>query len=228
MSSSAALIAELPPRQSNAANSVSRAVFKWPDAACSRATAVYGSGIFALWLMIYGGANWITGLHGYRISLRIGFDLKFPFLSATAIVYLSLFPMFWLSPFVLRAPARLRAFARALAIVIVISGIGFVLVPAEPIELGSVATDASGKLFQFADWLNLTHNYFPSLHVGMAVLCAASYCRFAPWSAGILFSLWAAAIALSTLFLRQHYIADVLAGGALGLLLAAYQRRSSC
>jgi membrane-associated phospholipid phosphatase len=33
--------------------------------------------------------------------------------------------------------------------------------------------------------------------------------------------LWAAAIAVSTLFTHQHYVADVVTGGALGLLVAS-------
>jgi membrane-associated phospholipid phosphatase len=177
-------------------------------------------GVFLLWLAIYGGADWITSLHNYRIPLRTRFDSAIPSMPAAAIVYLSLFPMLWLSPFVLRTAGQLRVFALALATVILISGIGFVLVPAEPIDIGSVETDLQGRVFQFADWINLKYNSFPSLHVAMAFLCAASFSCSKSAAIGIFFWLWASMIALSTLLTRQHHIGDVIAGGLLGAMVA--------
>ena len=190
-----------------------------------RAAIVWGGGVFLLWLVVYCGANWITGLHGYRVTPQTQLDSMLPFVPATAIIYLSLFPMLWLSPFVLRSPARLWKLARALAIVIVTSGIGFILVPAEPIDAISTGTHAFGKVFHFADWINLTHNYFPSLHVAIAVTCAVCYGHSTSPAAAILFWLWAAMIALATLVTRQHYIADVFAGAILGIAVAIYYAR---
>jgi len=172
------------------------------------------------WVAIYCGANWITRLHGHRVTLRTDFDFTLPFVPSAAIVYLSLFPMLWLAPFVLYSPARLRAFARALAILILISGIGFVFLPAEPIDEISIGTHPFGGVFQFADWLNLTYNYFPSLHVGMAVVCAVSFSRTARPTAAIFYWPWAVTIALATLLTHQHYVVDVIAGGALGAIVA--------
>jgi membrane-associated phospholipid phosphatase len=137
-----------------------------------------------------------------------------------AIVYLSLFPMLWLSPFVLRSPVQLRTFATSLAAVIVISGIGFLFVPAEPIAASTIGSSLFGRLFHIADWVNLEHNYFPSLHVGMAIVCAIHYGGSSSRTAAVLFSFWAVAIAIAALLTRQHYIVDVLAGGALGILVA--------
>jgi membrane-associated phospholipid phosphatase len=173
-------------------------------------------GVFLLWLAIYGGADWITSLHHYRVPFGTPFDSAIPFVPAAAIVYLSLFPMLWLSPFVLRTPAQLRVFALALTTVILISGIGFVLVPVQPIEVGSVGTDLFRRIFQFADWVNLKYNLFPSLHVAMAIVCAIIFSRSAPTAANIFYWLWAIAIALATLLTRQHYLIDVIAGGLLG------------
>jgi membrane-associated phospholipid phosphatase len=170
--------------------------------------------------VVYGGTNWITGLHNYRIQLETSVDRQIPFSPAMAIVYLSLFPMLWLSPFILQTPMRVKSFAQALALLIAISGIGFLLLPTEPIHVSEVPNGVAGEVFRFADWINLTHNSFPSLHVGMAVLCASRYSQSAPSVAAVLIWLWAMSIAISTLFTHQHNLADVVAGSALGLIAA--------
>jgi membrane-associated phospholipid phosphatase len=212
--------AELPPDQPYGTLKNAHPSFGWPDACGCRVAVAWGSGVLLLWLLIYGGANWITGLHGYRASLQTQLDSMLPFLPAAVIVYLSLFPMLWLSPLVLRSPDQLRLFARALAIVIVTSGVGLILVPAEPIDAHPTETHAFRTAFQFADRLNLTHNYFPSLHVAMAMTCAVCYGRLVAPHVAIVFWLWAGAIALATLLTRQHYVVDVLVGGALGAAVA--------
>ena len=212
--------AELPPVAARRAAVVQQSGLQWPDAACRWTALIYGVGVFLLWLAIYGGANWITSLHNYRVPLRTRFDSAIPFIPTAAIAYLSLFAMLWLSPFVFRTTEQLQAFALSLATVIVISGIGFVLIPAEPTDISSVETDLHGRVFQFTDWINLKYNSFPSLHVAMAFLCAASFSCSKSARMRIFFWLWSATIALSTLLTRQHYIADVIAGGLLGVMVA--------
>ncbi len=54
-------------------------------------------------------------------------------------------------------------------------------------------------------------NCFPSLHVAHAFV-SALICRRVHRGVGLAAGVWAALIALSTLFTKQHYVADVLAG----------------
>lgn len=175
------------------------------------------------WIIVYGGANWITSLHHYRVPLRTRFDTAIPFIPAAVVFYLSLFPMLWIAPFILHTSRELRAFAWALSSAILIAGIGFVVFPAQPIDLRSIETDRFGRMFHFADWINLDYNYFPSLHVAMAVICAASFSRSKSTTIGIVFWLWAVLIALSTLPTHQHYVSDVMAGGLLGAVVMPRQ-----
>jgi membrane-associated phospholipid phosphatase len=191
-----------------------------PDYRCWSPFVVCGGWLILEWIVVYGGADWVTELHTYRIELQTSFDRQIPFRPEMAIVYLSLFPMLWLSPFILQTPVRMKSFARALAVLIALSGIGFLLLPTEPIRVTIVSNRLASKIFRFADWINLTHNNFPSLHVGMAVLCANSYSQSAPPVAIILVWSWALSIALSTLYTHQHYLSDVVAGIVLGLIVA--------
>jgi membrane-associated phospholipid phosphatase len=201
---------------SRPAASSPRLPLHWPDAVCRRTTLFLGTSLTLLWLAIYGGADWITSLHGYRLPLRSSIDASIPFVPAAAVVYLSLFAMLWLSPFVLQTSVELRAFARSLCIVIVIAGMGFVLLPVEPIDAVSVDANFLGRVFQFADHLNLTYNAFPSLHVALALVCAVGFSRHAPPAAKFFYGTWAGAIAVATLLTHQHSVIDVLAGGLLG------------
>jgi membrane-associated phospholipid phosphatase len=160
-------------------------------------------------------------LHDYRVRLWTGADLAIPFVPAAAAVYLSIFPMFWISPFILHTREQLHSLAKSLAWLIVVSGIGFLLFPGGDAYRAQAPAGFVGMVFSFADGLNMTHNYLPSLHVGMAAVCAYVYSQSVSRKLAAICWLWAAAIAVSTLLTHQHYLADGITGGALGFLIAA-------
>jgi membrane-associated phospholipid phosphatase len=66
---------------------------------------------------------------------------------------------------------------------------------------------------------DVEHNCLPSLHVAQVYLAALS-CNLVHRGVGKAALAWATLVALSTLFTKQHYVLDVVAGFALGL--AAY------
>jgi membrane-associated phospholipid phosphatase len=177
--------------------------------------------VTCVWLAVYGGVNWITSLHSYRVRLWTDFDLSIPFIPAAAGVYLSIFPMLWIAPLFRRTREELHSLARALTWLILFSGIGFLLLPGDHGHSQPAPAGFNGALFNVADQINMSYNYLPSLHVGMAIVCAFAYSQCVSRRWGVVFWLWAAAIAASTLVTHQHYIADVVTGGALGYLFAA-------
>ena len=71
--------------------------------------------------------------------------------------YLSLNPLLWLSPFVLRLRRELRAFALALGGATAIAGIGFLLVPAEEIFIPVEDRDRAA----WQGWFLLTKHIAP-------------------------------------------------------------------
>ncbi|BBO32247.1 phosphatase PAP2 family protein [Lacipirellula parvula] len=195
--------------------------FTWPDRDRVAAFLGYGSLLCVLWVVVYGGVSWLTGLHGYRIDFGWNEESYIPFLPEMAVIYLSLFPMIWLSLFILPTPADIKQFAVALACLFVVSGIGFVILPGRTYSPAESARGPIQPVFEFADWINLEHNYLPSLHVGMAVVCAYAYGRQLRRGVALFFWAWATAVALSTLLTHQHYIADVVAGGVVGWLVGS-------
>lgn len=173
-----------------------------------------------LWLITYGGASWITSLHGYRVRLHSDAELEIPFVPAAAIVYLSLFPLLWMSVFVIPTAEQLRQFAQGMAAMFVIAAIVFLLLPGQTVRDPIAEPGLIGAVYRLADQVNLSHNYLPSLHVAMGVFCAKFYSRECRPTATIAFWLWAVAIAISTLLIHEHYVLDLLTGAALGYALA--------
>jgi membrane-associated phospholipid phosphatase len=197
----------------------------WPSRERWTAFLRYAVLVQVLWIAVYGGCSWLTAKHSVRWSLAMPIDAQIPLVPWTAGVYLSLGPMLWLSPFILRSPFELRALASGLAWLIILSAIGFLLLPADEPFRSSALQEVDNSLFQLSDRVNLQHNLFPSLHVGWAVFCAGAYASHTRPAAGAFFYLWAAAIATSTLLTRQHYLADVIAGALLGAAALRFSSR---
>src|SRR5262249_38304450 len=52
--------------------------------------------------LVYGGADWLTHQHRYRVRLHTNVELAVPLVPAAVVGYMSLYPLFWIAPFVLR------------------------------------------------------------------------------------------------------------------------------
>jgi membrane-associated phospholipid phosphatase len=183
-------------------------LWHWPTRDHLR-RAMQVSAAVSLWfVLVYGGADWLTHQHGYRVRLHIDPELRVPFVPAAVLAYMSLYPLFIMAPFVLRTDRELTALAMGLTVEIGVAGIGFLLFPADnrfstPVEMG-----VWKPVVRFAKWLALDHNLAPSLHV-----------RQAPPLGRAVLAMWAGAIGLSTLLLHQHYVIDVVTGYLLAFVV---------
>jgi membrane-associated phospholipid phosphatase len=194
------------------------AFFHWPGWGQFRYFVWLGLAVGAWFALIYYGAEAITTLHAYRIRVHFDAELRYPFVPAAVLGYMSLYLPLWMAAFVLRARLELRALAVTLAVVILVAGVCFLLLPAEnafpppPEDMGMWT-----GLVRFAKLAALEHNLVPSLHVALSTICLAVYARQArPVVRALLWS-WAGVIALSTLLLHQHYLLDVATGFVLAL-----------
>jgi membrane-associated phospholipid phosphatase len=136
--------------------------------------------------------------------------------------YLTMYLIFPFAPFVLRSTADLDRFAAALARVIVIAGIAFVLLPA---QLGFTPVSTAGSIWdpwlRLASTLSRNFNLVPSLHVALFTAAAVTYAgRVSMWVCALL-GIWLAIVVASTLLTHQHHLIDVVTG----LLLGAWGAR---
>lgn len=180
--------------------------------------------LFSLFLTVYSGANYVTGLRATKVRIDFAFEHQLPFVPELSLVYSSLYLMFFAVPFVLRTTAELRNFTKLMAAVTLIAGVCFLLLPAEvgfdiPEDLGWFPA-----AFVIADQLNQTYNLCPSLHVAYSATCAEVF-RRKNARYGWLFHLWALAVAISAWLTYQHHLLDLIAGYALGVTATAFASR---
>jgi membrane-associated phospholipid phosphatase len=203
----------------------------WPGRAHLRDAALLSLAAALWFLIVYGGAEWLTAHRDFRVPVHIAAELRIPFVPAMTAFYMSVYGLFLLAPFVLRTRREFVAAVWTVAAAIAAAGVGFLLVPAE-LAFAPIREEQLGAwagMYHLADELNLTYNLLPSLHVTFAVICAAMFSPRASRPVKVLLWLWAALIAASTVLIHQHHVLDVATGWLLALAcVRTVYRRALC
>jgi membrane-associated phospholipid phosphatase len=170
----------------------------------------------AWWVLVYGGADWLTEQRSERVRLHFDAELGLPFVPEFLAVYMSLNLLFPLTPFILRRGAELRALIVALFVVTGIAGLGFLLLPADPAYAPTALDGFWADAFAFNRRIILRHNLAPSLHVAFSTILLAAFGTGRSKLARSLLAAWGALIVASTLLIHEHHIVDVVTGFLLG------------
>lgn len=151
-------------------------------------------------------------------TLELPLDLQIPFLPSFILIYLSVYISVLLPYFLVKNQKDFQKVVYVYFLGISISFLIFLLFPVKYVLREEVL--GSGFLNSLLLWLyatDLPFNCFPSLHVLNPFLAG-----FLVWTfrrkAGLFILTWAVLIALSTLFIRQHYFLDIVMGIALAVL----------
>src|SRR4051794_16027140 len=118
-----------------------------PPSAAKR--LVVSVGLSALFLLVYGGCNWITARRAHVGRIAFAWERLIPFVPLTIPAYLSIDLFFVAAPFLCRSERELTTFAKRIAAAIVIAGIGFLLFPLRFVFARPQATGWIGSAF---DW----------------------------------------------------------------------------
>ena len=167
--------------------------------------------------VVFYGADWLTAQHPFRLRAYANAELAIPLVPVMVVPYMTMYVIFLFAPFVLRTTADLDRFAGALARVIAIAGIAFLLLPA---KLGFPPVSVPGS--KWNSWLQLAgtmarpFDLVPSLHVALFTVCAGTYARRTTAPLRLLLGAWLAVVAASTVLTHQHHLIDVVTGLALG------------
>jgi membrane-associated phospholipid phosphatase len=174
------------------------------------------------WLVIYFFVNRLQVEPERRLDLGLELDRKTPYLPLFALIYFSTYP-FVLQPFIILSNARqFYWMVVCFASISVISSLIHATVPSKIERVEQVtAGGLSGWMLSLFQKTCKPYGNFPSMHVGLSVpVVVANFLVGGP-VAGSLALIWAVLIALSTLYTKQHYVLDVLAGFAGGVLIFA-------
>ncbi len=187
---------------------------------------------------LYLGVNTVgPNLGSSSFDPSSGLDAAIPALPWTSLIYLSLFWLFYpLSFFAGPADRRGRmqvySLMQGLILLQLVSNLIFLLFPTgvhlrqQMLDVLPTADALSRSLMGGIHGIDSSHSAWPSLHISHGVLISLALHRWLPARFGeravpLRWLLWfaCAALAVSTLTTKQHYLFDVATGGALAALV---------
>ena len=164
--------------------------------------------------------QWTSGWPHYQPFIDL--DHAMPLKPAWMLVYGSLYMTGFLLPLVVvRGRELFQQALKAYLFVMVVSYAGFVMYPtiAPRNENVAVTGFAEWSLKLFYD-LDQPYGCFPSLHVAYSFVGALA-CYRMHRGVGAAAATWAALIGVSTVYTKQHFAVDAIAGALIGLLAYA-------
>ena len=172
------------------------------------------------WLVIYFFVNRLKVDPQKRLDLGTNLDRRIPFVPQFAPVYFSTY-IFVIQPFfILSKATQFYWMLISFASISLIASLIHALVPSKIERRENLAEDnIPGWLLSQFQKTCKPYGNFPSMHVGLSVPVVAANFLAGGMLMGSLSLVWAVLIALSTLFTKQHYILDVLAGVFSGVLI---------
>jgi membrane-associated phospholipid phosphatase len=162
---------------------------------------------------------------------ELALDRAVPVEPAWMLVYGSLFVWVLLPLLVVRQEQLFRRAMKAYLVVLIGAYVGFVAYPTvAPRPAGVLGEGFSAWCLRLQYSMDQEFNCFPSLHVAHSFVSALTSYRVNR-GVGVAAVLWAALIGVSTLFTKQHYVVDVIAGtlmafAAYVLFLRGYPREA--
>jgi membrane-associated phospholipid phosphatase len=165
------------------------------------------------WLVIYFFVNCLEVEPAQRIDMSIRINRETPYLPLFGLVYFSTYP-FVIQPFIILSNAhQFYWMVASFAGISIISSLIHALIPSkiERVEKHDTGGVTGWMLNSFQKTCK-PHGNFPSMHVGLSVPVVVTNYMVGGPIIGTISLVWAALIALSTLFTKQHYLLDVLAG----------------
>jgi membrane-associated phospholipid phosphatase len=158
--------------------------------------------------------------HGPAVlNLRTPLDAVLPVVPIFVIPYVSLEPLvyFTLVVFLLTRTRIFQSACLALIGALAVSYSFYFFLQSEVLRPTLAGTDILTQMIRAVYAGDQPFNDFPSLHTSSSVILALHWWRLDRRS-GLIAAIWAALIVASTVLVKQHYLADVLAG----LILAFY------
>ena len=170
-----------------------------------------------LFLVVYGGCNWITAQRSDIATFYFEWERSIPFVPFMVVPYLSIDLFFVAAPFLCRSERELRTFSQRITAAIIVAGICFLVLP---LRFGFARPNADGWIGLLFDWfraVDAPFNLFPSLHAALWLLLAQLYWRHlrGVWRAAAM--VWFALIGLSPMLTHQHHVIDIVGGLALAI-----------
>ena len=176
------------------------------------------AGLSILFLIVYGGCNWITARRASVGTFYFDWERGIPFVPFFILPYMSIDLFFVAAPFLCRTERELSILTKRIVTAIVIAGICFLLFP---LRFAFPRPHVDGWLGELFDWfrgMDAPYNLLPSLHATLMLILLDVYLRRTRGVVRLAIVAWFALIALSPVLTYQHHLIDI----AGGFVLAAF------
>jgi membrane-associated phospholipid phosphatase len=191
----------------------------WPSRAGLRVYSCYFMVIAVLFVVGYGGSNWLAAQRAVHLRLYLPAELAIPFIPAMIGPYLSINLLFALPLFRLQ-PEELRLLGRQMIVTTMVATAIFLFVPTALGFTRSMEPGGFAPAYQLLYSLDYPYNCVPSLHVAYASQIVFALAARGSHRLRVSLALWLCLIMVSTVLSHQHNLLDL----ACGLLLAACTR----
>ncbi|MFL6536636.1 MAG: phosphatase PAP2/dual specificity phosphatase family protein [Chthoniobacterales bacterium] len=171
-------------------------------------------GLSALFLVVYGGCNWITAHRTHVGTIAFAWEHHIPFVPLMIAPYLSIDLFFVAAPFLCRSERELTTFAKRIAAAIVVAGICFLLFPLRFVFGRPQASGWIGSAFDWFRAMDAPFNQFPSLHIALCSILVVTYGRHTRGMLRGAVVAWFVLIAASAVLTYQHHVLDLVGGFA--------------
>ncbi len=160
--------------------------------------------------IVYPLCNWISAQRSEVYQLYLQTELSIPLIPEFLWAYLSMYVLFLLPPLFLSV-TELVLLGKRIILGTIISGVIFLLLPSQLGFDRVIPEGFYGGFFSQIFTLDLPYNMAPSLHIVYSgLILLAVYNASKAKSVRILSIVWLTLIALSTLFVHQHHVLDIL------------------
>lgn len=171
-----------------------------------------------LFMVVYGGCNWITAHRTDVGTWYYAWERFIPFVPLLIFPYMSIDLFFVAGPFLCESRNELRALAQQITFAILIAGAFFLLMPLHLAVARPQASGWTGAIFNFLHGFDQPYNLFPSLHIALRTILADLYARHTKGVTRFASHVWFSLIGFSTLLTYQHHFADVVGGFVLAAI----------
>lgn len=185
----------------------------------TKLTAAVTSGALSLlFLIVYGGCNWITAHRSDVGVWYYSWERVIPFVPVIIVPYMSIDLFFVSAPFLCGSREELKTFSRRIAFAILVAGVCFLLLPLKLAVTPPPVTGWMGATFHFLHGFDQPYNLVPSLHITLRTILADLYARHTKGPLRVASHVWFSLIGFSTVLTYQHHVVDVAGGFVLAAI----------
>ena len=170
------------------------------------------AGLSVLFLIVYGGCNWITARRANVGTFYFEWEREIPFVPFFALPYMSIDLFFVVAPFLCRTDRELSILARRIATAILVAGFCFLLFPLRFAFPRPHVDGWLGVVFNWFRGLDAPYNLLPSLHAALTLILLDSYFRYTRGFIRVATMIWFVLIAFSPILTYQHHVIDIIGG----------------